>query len=328
MVYRINPTGSFWNGGIVCVPKDVIEKNIKFADESKLKVLLLLLSNGGTAETEALAKQAGIDVTDAEEALAYWENEGVLLGDTAVSAPLQEAPAAPADAKKAFEALPIPNLTPRDIVALCGERRELADLLRSAESILASTLSNAMKSNLINMVTYYGLPVPVVVTLLNYYKEERENGKNITTRNLQSIAKDWANDGVVTLEEASAKLQELISCDELWNDVIALCRFDYKKPTSAQRKMLLRWRRDFEKETIFFACNTMKKYNDEDKRSLKIVDNILKEWKRKGLKTPEDVKAQPKKEEKKKADGRLKTKPSFDIEKIKQKSVLNDDFDI
>ncbi len=324
MSYRVAPTGAFWQGGVFCVPSEIAEKQLKFADGNQLKVLLLLLSKGGVADEAALSRQLGLSEDKVSECLEYWLEEGILVNDE--EQPVSENTAEAADSNKSFETLPMPTLSPRDIVAMCSENAELADLLRSAEQILASSLSASMQSNLVNMVTYYGLPVPVVITLLEYYKKERDAGKSISTRNLQALAKDWANDGVDTLAQAAAKLQELESCEELWSEVIALCQLDFRKPTAVQKKMLLRWRKDFAKDMIFFACNTMKKYTEKEQQSLKVVDNILKEWQRKGFKTPEDVKAQPKAEEKK--GNKLKSKPSFDIEEIQKRADLNDDYDI
>lgn len=324
MGYGINPTAACWRDGIVCVPRTVCEKQLKFADENKLKVLLLLLAQHEEISPEALSARLGIDREEVQEALEYWTAEGILLSTEDAAAPV---PTAAEAKKKPYEALPMPSYTPRDIVRLCADNEALAGLLRTAEKTLMTGLSISMKSNLINMVTYYGLPVPVVVTLLNYYKSERDNGKNITTRKLNQMAKEWADEEIRTLDEASAKLQALLSCEELWGEIMALCAFDYRKPTAAQTRMVLRWQASFDKEMIFFACNTMKKYTPEEQRSLRAVDNVLKEWERKGFKTPADVKAQPK-PEKKKADGRLKGKPSFDLEEIKKKAALNDDFDI
>ena len=325
MAYRINYSGSFWSDGVFCVPKKVAEKSLKFANETQLKVLLLLL-DGTSPDAESLSKRLSRSASEIEECLEFWLGEGILISDDFI-APEIKAPAEEPQ-KKILENLPMPSLSPRDIVALCAENSELANLLRGAEKVLSSSLSNSMKSNIINMVTYYGLPVPVVLTLLEYYKSERDNGKNITTRTLQNLAKEWAQEEVDSLEAASAKIEELSAVEELWADILSLCEFDFRKPTSAQKKMLIRWRCDFSREMIFFACNTMKKYTEESLRSLKQVDNILKEWKRKGLKTPEDVKSQPADSGKKQKSDKLKTKPSFDVEKLKKRAELNDKFDV
>lgn len=328
MKVTVLPTAAVWHDGIVCVPASVIQKSLKFANELQLKVLLLVLSENSAAEAEALAERLAKPVAAIEECFAYWAEEGVLTIDGEAPQPPQPVAAEEAVVKKTFETLPMPNLTPKDIVQICAENPEIADLLRGSERILASALSASMKSNLVNMITYYGLTVPVVLTLLEYYKAQRDAGKNMTMRTLQSMAREWASEEVLTLDAASEKLQALESAEELWGDVLALCEFEYRKATSPQQKMLTRWLQGFDKEMIFFACNTMKKYNEEDKRSLKAVDNILKEWQRKGFRTPEDVKKAPKDEKPKKKDGKLKRPPSFDIEEIKKKALLNEDFDI
>lgn len=326
MSYHILPSGEIWKDGIFCIPKAVAEKSLKFADEVQIKALIYLLSNSGTAEAEPLAKAVGCTVAQAEECLEFWHYEGLLAKDGEEKKPpkKEEAPAP----KPVLEALPVPTLGPKDIVAMCAENEELGDLLRSAEVILASSLSISLKGNIINMVTYYGLPPSVVVTLLEYYKSERDAGRNVTTRTLQNIAKEWANEEVSTIEQASAKLLEMSEAENLWLKVLDLCELDYKKLTSPFKKMLIRWHRDFSDEMITFACNTMKKYTNEEKRGVKAVDSVLKEWKRKGFKTPEEVKAQPTKEEKPVKKGNLKSKPSYDLEEIKKRSALNDDYDV
>ncbi len=322
MGWRINNLSPYWEGGVFCVPKAVADGLMNFADEIKLKALLIILSEG-KADTDGLVSRLKISKSEAEETLIFWANEGILTdgADSPAPAPKEETQ------KKSLESLPVPNLTPKDIVRMCIEQPELAELLRSSEEILASTLSNSMKSNIINMATYYGLPVPVIVTLLQYYKGERDKGKSVTTRTLQNMAKEWANEEIDSLEAADAKLQEIKSCEELWGEVLSRCELDYMKPSSAQKKMLSRWLKDFSQEMIFFACNTMKKYVKEEEKSVRAVDNILKEWKRKGFKTPDDVKAQPKKDAKKK-DGKLRRAPSFNIDEIAKKAKLNDDYDI
>ena len=330
MGYRVKPDAEYWNSGVFCVPKVICEKHLKFATELQLKVLLLLLSDGGCAEPEELEKALGADSYDILECLEFWVYEGILVKDGEKDdAPVQAEAAAPEKVpdKKAFEALPVPNLTPRDIVVICSEDKELADLLRTAEKILSSSLSNAMKSNIVNMVTYYGLPVSVVVTLLEYYRDGRENGKNVTTRTIQNMAKDWAYEGINSLELASAKLQEMCAADDRWNSILEKCEFDYRKPTNAQLKMMARWNADFDDEMIAFACNTMRKNNPKEEQSIKIIDNILKTWKRKGFKTPEDVKSQPEKKAEPTKKGKLKSKPTFDIEEFQRQAELNDSFD-
>lgn len=324
MGYQILPNGKVWADGVFCLPKSIVN-SLRLIGADNLQVLTYALGCDGEIKPSEIASALKIDEYEVIESLDFWVSEGILTDGKELNAP-SVAPAV--EQKPALERLPMPTLTPKDIVALCRESNELTELLRNAEKILASQLSNSMKSNLINMVTYYGLNVPVVLTLLQYYKNERDKGKGITMSRVQKMAQEWAETGVDDIEKASQKLQEIEDVNELWGNVINLCEMEYKKPTQSQSKMLLRWRADFNNEMINFAVNTMKKYNEKESWSIKEIDNILKDWKRKGCATPDEVKAYKKPEQKSTKNGKLKSKPSFDINEIAKQTALNDDYDI
>lgn len=327
MEYQILPNSEVWANGVVCIPKSVLKK-IKFLDSLKLAVLALALATDGEIDSKKIASSLRENELEVAEALEFWVLNGVLTDFQTVSSASSNNENAQSS-KQSFERLPMPTLTPRDIVAMSLENDEIKILLTSAQEILGSTISASMQSNLVNMVTYYGLTVPVVLTLLQYYKTERENGKNITTHKLQLMAKEWAEQEIDNLQKASEKLQELEDIEELWGFVIDKCEFEYKKPTSSQEKMLRRWRADFSRDMISFAINTMRKYNEKDKQSIKEVDNILKDWKRKGCSTPDEVKAYKKPESKpKKSGNKLQSKEAFDINSLSSNIVMNDDFDV
>lgn len=324
MGYQILPNGEVWSNGVFFMPKSIVKK-LRLIGADNLQILALALGCDGEIDPKQIASALKFDENEVVESLDFWVSEGILTdGKEAVKPNSNEV----AGEKQSLERLPMPSLTPKDIVALCRENNDLAELLRNAEIILGSTISASMKSNLINMVTYYGLTVPVVLTLLQYYKNERDKGKSITTHKIQAMAKEWAEDEVDTIDKASQKLQEIEDVNDLWGNVINMCEMEYKKPTTTQCKMLLRWKNDFSNEMIIFAINTMKKYNDKDKWSVKEIDNVLKDWKRKDCKTPDDVKAYKKPEGKKAKSSKLNSTPSFDINEIAKQTALNDDFDI
>lgn len=330
MNYQILPIGDIWKDGIFCIPKQIVSKSLNFADDMQLRILLMILANDGKINEKEIASSLRITVDEVIEKLDFWVSEGILSKKSEKSDSLTAAVEEKEVVVKKFEALPVPNLSPKDIVAMCRENSELTDLLRNSQEILGSSISSAMQGSLINMVTYYGLPVPVVLTLLSYYKNTRESGKNITTRNLQNMAREWADEEILTLDAADKKLKELEISDELWNRLISLTEFEFRKPNANQRKMIKRWSEDFSNEMIIFACNTMKKYTDKDKQSFKAIDNILKDWQKKGFKAPEDVKSYRKEDSKpsKKKNGRLKSEPSFDIDEIAKRAMFDDNYDI
>ncbi len=330
MDYQILPIGDIWKDGIFCVPRQIVSKSLNFADDAQLRILLMILANDGKINENEIAASLRLTVDEVMEKLDFWVSEGILCKNGETAEPMPAAIRQKEVVVKKFEALPVPNLSPKDIVAMCRENGELTDLLRNAQEILGSSLSSAMQGSLINMVTYYGLPVPVVLTLLSYYKNAREGGKNITTRNLQNMAREWADEEILTLDAADKKLKELEVSDELWNRLISLAEFEFRKPNASQRKMIKRWSEDFSNEMIIFACNTMKKYTEKDKQSFKAIDNILKDWQKKGFKNPEDVKSYRKEDNRssKKKGSKLKSEPSFDIDEIAKKAMFDDNYDI
>lgn len=328
MDYQILPIGDAWADGVFCVPRSIIKKLKLTGTDSaeitaRLTVLTVAMSIDGRIEPHIIATATKMELNTVIECLNYWVSEGILTDGKSNAPATAEIETV---VEKKLEKLPMPTYSPKDINALRKENKDIDDLLANAQLINGNSLSLSTLNSLINMVDYYGLNVPVVLTLYQFYTTQRNNGKSFTMHKLQKMALDWAEENVDTLEKASNKLQELEDIKDLWAKVIELCEMDYRKATATQEKMLKRWKTDFSTEMIVFATNTMKKYNDKNDWSLKEIDNILKDWKRKNFATPDDVKTYKKPEQK--SNGKLKSTPSFDIDEIAKQTALNDDYDI
>ena len=154
------------------------------------------------------------------------------------------------------------------------------------------------------MATYYGLPSDVILVILQYYKTEKSKGRAIGTGYIGSMAKKWSEEGIVTLEAADEKLRMLESSDRLWSEIVAVSGIKHRNPTVKQREMISRWNEDF-------------------------VDSVLKNWKKKGIFTPEAV-AEEEKEfhAKKEQKSKSAIDETYDIDEINRRAMLNDDYDI
>ncbi len=335
MQYQIIPTGDFWQEGVICLPKQIAEKYIKLASEYQIKTLLVLMSAGGTAEPKDIARAIGCTENDAKEFLDFWADEGLLTADgknTAAAVITKPAAADTPQPKKEkvrkVEPLPVPTLSPKDIIDMCRDDGTLTETLRSAQEVMGKTLSHMQQQTIINMVTYYGLPCDVVLMLLQYYMNEKKDGKSIGLSYLTKMAQDWSENGINTFEAASQKLHDLEFSDRLWDEVIALSGLTYRNPTQKQREMVKRWHDDFSIDMIGLACDAMKE--SAEKPGLAYVDGVLKNWKKKGITTPEDVAAnniQHKKavQSQKTDDGIDST---YDIDELEKRAMFNDNYDI
>ncbi|MGN0515537.1 DnaD domain protein, partial [Eubacterium sp.] len=84
---------------------------------------------------------------------------------------------------------------------------------------------------------------------------------------------------------------------------------------------------DFDIQMIAIACDIMKE--NTDKPTLRYVDIVLKNWKKKGIFTPDAVAKQEKEfHEKKEARQKPAIDETYDINEINRRAMLNDDYDI
>lgn len=334
MLYQIVPVGNVWQDGMVAVPKKVATDYIKLASEYQLKALLLILSNNVPCDSKYVAKVLGCTEADATDFLEFWVEEGVLSCDGVVNAQppaestaVVELPKKEAKAVKVKEAIPVPKLNPSDIVTMCRNNRELTELIHHAQEVFGRTISHIEQELVINMVTYYGLPCDVVLVILEYYKTEKAKGRAIGTSYIGTMAKNWSEEGIVTLEAADERLRMLEASDRLWSEIVAVSGIKHRNPTIKQREMINRWSEDFDMQMITIACDIMKE--NTDKPTLKYVDSVLKNWKKKGIFTPEAV-AEEEKEfhSKKEQKNKSAIDETYDIDEINRRAMLNDNYDI
>lgn len=343
MEYKALPIGDIWSDGVFCVPNRIASSYIKMASEYQLKALMIILSKGGCALTKDISKILGCTESDADDFLDFWVEEGILTKDDYTPVPITPAkPRKPENtpakseivkevkAKKALETMPIPTLSPKDIITICRENQNLTELLRSAQEVLGKTLSHAEQELIINMVNYYGLPEEIVLTILHYYKTQKELGRVRGTVYIATMAKNWAEEGITTLSAADEKLKDIEDSDKAWVNIVEMSGIRHRNPTVKQREMIKRWTADFSMEMIGIACDTMKE--NADKPTLNYVDGILKNWKKKGIATPSDVEADNQKHtkavqtEKAKADDGIDE--TYDLDEITKRAMFNDNFDI
>ncbi len=327
MDYRVMPFGNVWSNGIFNVPNDLADKYLKLASEYQLKALLYILRNGGQASSSMIAKALGQTASDIDDLLEFWVEENIIAVDGQKFNVLPKAEEKPKEQekKKAIrETLSAPRLTPKDIVVFSREDETIRFLLSEAQTVLGRTISHAEQEMLVNMVHYYGLRVEVILMILEFYRGEKERGKSIGISYVNSMAKNWAEEGINSIADAENKLQDIARSDRLWNEIVAVTGIRHRRPTAKQREMIDTWFRDFNIEMITLAADIMKENIPEP--SLAYINKILKEWKKKEIFSPAQVQAEQEafaKSKTEKNSDKLKSKPSYNLEKIKKEAMEN-----
>ncbi|MDE5964494.1 MAG: DnaD domain protein, partial [Eubacterium sp.] len=289
---------------------------------------LFILRNGGQASSSQIAKALGQTAGDIDDLLEFWTDEGILSVDgQAVTVKTEIKQAEPAVEKKVVkESLSAPRLTPADIINAQRDSSDIAFLLTEAQVILVRTISHAEQEMLVNMVNYYGLKAEVIMMILEFYRSEKERGKSIGISYVNAMAKNWAEEGIDSVADAEAKLQDIAKSDRLWNEIIAITGIRHKRPTAKQREMIKDWFADFDITMITLAADIMKENIPEPK--LAYMNTIIKKWRKSGITSPSQVKAEQEayaKSKGEKNDDRLQSKPTYDLDEYAKFAMNNTD---
>lgn len=333
MNYRVAPFGSIWTNGMFNVPSDIVDKYLKLASEYQLKAILFILRNNGQSSSADIAKALGQTAGDIDDLMEFWMDEGVLYTDSQepvsrVSEQIKSSEDKPAETEVRIikETLSAPRLTPKDIADAQRDNEDIAVLLSESQVILGRTISHAEQEMLVNMINYYGLRVEVVMMILEFYRSEKARGKSIGIAYVNAMAKNWAEEGISSVADAEAKLQEIAKSDRLWSEITAITGIRHKRPTAKQREMIAGWFNDFNITMITLASDIMKENIPEPK--LAYMNTILKKWKKNGITSPSQVQAEQEafaKNKTDKKDDKIKSKPTYNLDEYNKFSIDNTD---
>ncbi len=149
---------------------------------------------------------------------------------------------------------------------------------------MGKTIGYDTQAKFIMMHDTYGLPPEVILTIVDYSVKK---GKGIGY--MCKVGKNWAEEGVTTLEDANEKLEKIANTDRAWAEFTGLFSKDPPKATDNRLAFVRKWRFTFgqSSELIYYAYETM--VEAIDKVNFNYMDKILTRWNEEGLRTPQDV---------------------------------------
>lgn len=318
-----------WSG-IFAVPNSLVDKHLKLANESQLKVILWVLRHGGELFTAAdIAAAVGIAVSSAEEALEYWLQVGALgtsgnnltQGAEKTAAAVQPEPAKEEKTEvKRFEAAQSRKMLRPDSIYIAKRMREdsgIAFMMQEAEAILGKTLSPALAAVLILAHDDYELPPEVVTLIMSYCKSVGKTG----TAYIESLAKNWAENGVFTLAAAEKKLDELNSHAIAWRKVSSILGIPTRAATKKEDEFSFHWIYELKVSGELITEAYERSVNTTGKLQFKYMNTCLENWVTAGFFTVRDIFES---EEKQRAERNNNSKPSYDMNEIESFNVYTD----
>lgn len=311
-----------WNS-VFAVPTALVDRYLKLAGKEQLQVLLWMLRHGGEAfSPETLAQELALDQDAVLDALDYWQQEGLLASREGQLTPAaqpeaSQAPAAPQAPAQAPGLPPKRRLVRPDtqhLAARMGESEEIRFLMQEAQATFGKTISPAMAATLLAMCDDYGLPVEVVVMLLHYAKDVGKTG----TAYLDSVARDWAESGVFTLEAAEKRLQELEEHRQAWAKVQSAAGLPRRAPSRKEEDAAYRWVYQWKFTGEMLRAAYERCVDNTGKFNISYINKILEGWHKQGARNLQEVEALEAKKKEEREQG-----TSYDIDQLEKMSFFD-----
>lgn len=325
-------------GSVFAVPSELVDRHIKLAGTVQLKTILYLLRHAGEELTpEIISAAIGHPVPDVRDSMLYWESMGlVCINESAVTPPpVSDESPEPVPAVKPA-AVPVTTAAavkeekpaekqeepPKKTRALSrpekpdhaylsrrmAEDEGIAYLMRSADEIFGRLTSVGDKATLLLIHETDGLPVDVIIMLLQYAKEIDK----CNMRYIEKLAISWSEEEINTLERAERKIRNLTEGRSAAGRIQRLFGLDSHSPTEKEAAFAQRWVCDwgFSDDVIRFAYELC--VDVKQKYIPKYVDTILARWASQGIHTIDEAR-----QENEKGKGKKKKEKgygtSFDI---------------
>lgn len=293
MDYQINPGA--W-GAMFPIPASVVDEHLKMVGRDQLKVLLWLFRHASEGKSLAdLCADTGINREDTADAMQYWIGCGLLVknGEPAVMVPKEPAAAGAESAQPAqpeqpmLAPLPLSKPTSEQIACRLLEEPALGLLYAEAQQKLGRTIGYDGQSTLLMIHDQYGLPVEVILMILEYAASQGKTSMAYLAR----MGRDWGEREIDSLEKAEEQITRLRTGQSLWSQLKKLTGIHTPRPTAAQEKFLTQWSGELHFGIDMIHLSYEEMANHTDRLSFPYMNKVLRSWHEKGLLSPEQVQA-------------------------------------
>ena len=325
---------------IFAVPSKIVDEGLKFSDGVKLKVLLYVLRNSDKElDFDAVSKATGVNVTDIPEALDYWVSMGVFNKSNEVYTPVKEKENSVEEIKteqnskkeitvdeiavevdSAKKRFTITKPQKPDYVFTAQRLavdEELKILVGEVQSVLGKILSNSDISTLLMLKDTCGLPLDVILMLIQYCV-------SIDKGNMRTIEKmgiKWADDGIYSVESADNKIRQIKQTSKNFSIISSVFGLvNVGSPTKKQLEYGDKWIGEWKFSPEMLREAYERCVDTKGEMKFNYIDGILKKWNSLNIKSREaliEVESGAKSKETSK-------KASYDIDELEKIETLDD----
>ena len=190
-----------------------------------------------------------------------------------------------------------PQYTERDVLTAMDSSKSFQALYGEVQRVLGRTLNTEELKILLGFTHYLGLPTEVISLLVCYCKERARAKGNLRNPSLRAIEKEayfWAEQGIDTMEEAVAFIQNQNINRSRLSHLMKLLQIRGRNLTPGEEKYAKAWlEMGFDDDVISLAYD--RTCLNTGGLSWPYMNKILTRWHEAGLLTLKQVKAGDKK---------------------------------
>jgi len=261
----------------------------------------LLLTGSGDAALLYLYVQSGNEPESAMQALKMSESRYAVAGAT-----LRQLGLWP-EKKKIVVVGERPQYTENDVIRAMDTDSEFKQLYGEIQRQLGRTLTTEELKILLGFVRYLGLPMDVISVLVCYCKDrarQKGSSRNPSLRAIEKEAYAWAEQGIDTMEEAAAFIQNQNMRRSRLGHLLQILQIRGRNLTAGEEKYAQKWLdMGFGDDVIAMAYE--RTCLNTGGLSWAYMNRILTRWHEAGLTTLEQIKNRDQKPVPKGASGQL-----------------------
>lgn len=191
-----------------------------------------------------------------------------------------------------YPAEELPQYTVSDVLRRSSEDGSFKAVLQEAERVLGRSLSSPDMKILFGIYDYLALPTEVIFVLLNYctelYRQKYGPGRLPSMRSIEKEAYSWANNEILTLEQAEEFIEESRSRRSRAEEIKAALGIRGRELTPTERKYVFSWL------DMGFSVDALSVAYDRtvtNTGSLKwnYMNKIVSSWHQKGIHTMQEI---------------------------------------
>ena len=190
-----------------------------------------------------------------------------------------------------------PRYSEQDVLCAMDEDKSFQALYGEIQRVLGRNLNTEELKILLGFIRYLGLPAEVISVLVCYCKERARAKGNLRNPSLRTIEKEayfWAENGIDTMEEAVAFIQNQNIRNSQLGHLKELLQIRGRNLTPGEEKYAKSWlEMGFDDDVLALAYD--RTCLNTGGLSWAYMNKILTRWQQAGLYTLEQVKAGEKK---------------------------------